>query len=127
MSPFPVPPVITRPASETCLDHVLTKLPDKVVSFGVRFSRAISDHCFLSFSYCIKPTPPVDRFDSFKDVNRIDYEFLRFHISFLDGGAIYATHVVDEQVCLLTGFIGQLYVFLCVGDLFLIRGLSNML
>jgi hypothetical protein len=24
-------------------------------------------------------------------------------------GAIYATHVVDKQVCLLTGFIGQLY------------------
>jgi hypothetical protein len=24
-------------------------------------------------------------------------------------GSIYATHVVDEQVCLPTGFIGQLY------------------
>jgi hypothetical protein len=40
---------------------------------------------------------------------RIDYEFLRFRISLLDWGAIYTTHVVDEQVCLLTGFIGQLY------------------
>jgi hypothetical protein len=27
----------------------------------------------------------------------------------LDWGAIYATHVFDEQVCLLTGFIDQLY------------------
>jgi hypothetical protein len=103
ISPFPVLPVITRPASETYLDHVLTKFPDKVVSFGVRFSRAISDHC------CIKPPPPVDRSVSFKDVNRIDYEFLLFRISMLDWHAIYATHVVDEQVCLLTGFIGQLY------------------
>jgi hypothetical protein len=51
----------------------------------------------------------VNRFVSFKDVNRIDYEFLRFRISLLDWGAIYATHVVDEEVCLLTGFIGQLY------------------
>jgi hypothetical protein len=42
-------------------------------------------------------------------VNRIDYEFLRFRISLLDWGAIYATHVVDEQLCLLTGFSGQLY------------------
>jgi hypothetical protein len=42
-------------------------------------------------------------------VNRIDYEFLRFHISLLDWGAIYATHVVDEQVCLFSGLIGQLY------------------
>jgi hypothetical protein len=47
MSPFPVPPAIIRPASGTCLDHALTKIPDKVVSFGVRFSRAISDHCFF--------------------------------------------------------------------------------
>jgi hypothetical protein len=48
MSPFPVPPVITRPASGTCLclDHALTKFPDV---FGDRFSCAISDHCFLSF------------------------------------------------------------------------------
>jgi hypothetical protein len=36
-------------------------------------------------------------------------EFLRFRISLLNWGAIYATHVVDEQVCLLTGFIGKLY------------------
>jgi hypothetical protein len=51
----------------------------------------------------------VDRFVFFKDVNRIDYEFLRFCISLLDWGAIYATHVDDEQICLLTGFIGHLY------------------
>jgi hypothetical protein len=72
-----------------------------LVTFGVSFSRTISDHCFLSFSYVIKPPPPVDRFLSLKDVNRFDYEFLRFRISLLDWGAIYATHVVDEQVCLL--------------------------
>jgi hypothetical protein len=54
-------------------------------------------------------TSLVDRFVSFKDVKRIDYEFLLFHISLLDWGAIYATHVVDERVCLLTGFIGQLF------------------
>jgi hypothetical protein len=83
----------------TCLDHVLTKFPNKVVSFGVRFSRVISDHCFyLSFSHCIKPLPLVDQFVSFKDVNRIDYEFLHFHISLLDWGAIYAAHIVDEQL-----------------------------
>jgi hypothetical protein len=64
---------------------------------------------FLSFYFCIKPSPQVDRFVSFKDVNRIDYEFLRFSISFLDWSAIYARHVVDAQVYLLTGFIGQLY------------------
>jgi hypothetical protein len=51
----------------------------------------------------------VDRFVSFKDVNRSDYEFLHFCILLLDWGAIYATHVVDEQVCLLTGFISHLY------------------
>jgi hypothetical protein len=51
----------------------------------------------------------VDRFVSFKDVNRIDNEFLRFRISLLYWSDIYTTHIVDEQVCLLTGFIGQLY------------------
>jgi hypothetical protein len=80
------------------VDHVLTTFPGKVVSFGVRFSRDNSDHCFLSFSCCIKPPPPVDRFVSFKDVNRSDYEFLHFRILLVDWGAIYATHVVDEQV-----------------------------
>jgi hypothetical protein len=101
MSPFHVPPVITRPAtaSGTCLDHALTKFPDV---FGVRFSWAISDHYFLSFYYCNKPHPPVDRFVSFKDVNRIDYEFLRFRLSLLDWGAIYAKHVIDEQILYCT-------------------------
>jgi hypothetical protein len=51
----------------------------------------------------------VDQFVFLKNVNRIDYEFLCFLISLLDWGGIYATHVVDEQVCLLTGFISQLY------------------
>jgi hypothetical protein len=99
MSPFPFPPVITRSAYETCLDHVLAK-------FALHGLFLIT--VFLCFSYCIKPPPPVDRFVSFKDVNRIDYKFLRFRISLLDWGVFYATHVVDEQVCLLTGFIGQL-------------------
>jgi hypothetical protein len=99
MSQFPVPLVITRLASGTCLDHVLTKFSDKVVSFGVRFSRAMSDHCIFCLFLIV-----LNHFRRW-----IDYEFLRFHISLLDWVAIYAIHVVDEQVCLLTGFIGQLY------------------
>jgi hypothetical protein len=59
------PPVVTRPASGTCLDHVLTKFPVKVVSFGTRFSSALLDHCFFTFSYCVRPPllPPVDPSD----------------------------------------------------------------
>jgi hypothetical protein len=65
---FPVTPVVTRPVSGTCIDHVLTKFPEKVVSFGTRFSAALSEHCILTFSYCIRPPPPVDRlFVSYKD------------------------------------------------------------
>jgi hypothetical protein len=49
ISYFSVPPVVTRPISGTCIDHVLTKFPEKVALFGTRFAPALSDHCFLSF------------------------------------------------------------------------------
>jgi hypothetical protein len=52
---IPVPPVVTRPASGACIDHVLTKFPEKVVFFVTCFSSALSDHCILTFSYCNRP------------------------------------------------------------------------
>jgi hypothetical protein len=48
-SSSPISLVVRRPASKTCINHVLTKFPRRVVAFGVRLSQAISDHCFLYF------------------------------------------------------------------------------
>jgi hypothetical protein len=59
-----VPPIVTRPAFGTSIDNVLTKFPEKVVSFGTRFSSVLSNHCILTFSYCIRPPLRVDRFVS---------------------------------------------------------------
>jgi hypothetical protein len=75
ISIFPVPPVVTRPASGTCIDHVLTKFPE--------------------VSYCIRPSPPVDRFVSYKDVNRVDADFLRYQAGLLDWDALYDTSDVN--------------------------------
>jgi hypothetical protein len=49
MSPFPVPPFNNKTGLWNVFGscHVLTKFSDKVVSFGVRLSRASSDHCFF--------------------------------------------------------------------------------
>jgi hypothetical protein len=79
---FPVPPVLTRPAFGTCIDHVLTKFPEKVVFFGTLFSSALTNR------YCIRPPLLVDRFVSYKDVNCVDADFLghltcRFHCSLI--------------------------------------------
>jgi hypothetical protein len=60
---FSVLSVVTRLASVTCIDHVLTKFPEKVVSFGTRFSSALLEND--TFSYCIRPSPPVFRFSDF--------------------------------------------------------------
>jgi hypothetical protein len=84
ISYFLVPPVVTRRVSGTCIDHVLTKLPEKVASFGPRFSLTLSDHCFLSFSYCLRPPPPVDRIVSFKNVSCVDVDFLAFQVGLLN-------------------------------------------
>jgi hypothetical protein len=46
---FQVPPIVTRPASGICIDHVLTKVPEKVVSFGTRFSCALSSPLHFDF------------------------------------------------------------------------------
>jgi hypothetical protein len=119
-----MPPVITRPASGTCIDHVLTKFPEKVVSFGTRFSSALSEHWILAFSYCIRPPPPVDRLVSYKDVNRVDADFLSYQVGLLDWGALYDTPDVDLQVSLLILLIICIaFVFPFGGSLYLIRGI----
>jgi hypothetical protein len=81
---FPVQLVVRRPASGTCIDYVLTKFSEKVVSFVTRFSSPLSDHCFFTFSYCIRPLPPMDLFVSYKDVNRVDADFLGHQVGLLD-------------------------------------------
>jgi hypothetical protein len=58
-----------------CIEHVLAKFTEKVVSFGTRFSFALSDDCIFIFSYCIRPPSLVDRFVSYKDINRVDAVF----------------------------------------------------
>jgi hypothetical protein len=60
---FPVPSVVTRLASGTCIDHVLTKFPEKVISFDTQFSSALLDND--TFSYCIRPPPLVFHFADF--------------------------------------------------------------
>jgi hypothetical protein len=60
---FPVPSVVTRLASGTCIDHVLTKFPENVISFDTQFSSALLDND--TFSYCIRPTPLVFCFADF--------------------------------------------------------------
>jgi hypothetical protein len=111
-SPFPANPEITRPnhitGSGSCIDHVITKFPDKVASFEITPS-ALSDHCSLSLSYCVKPPPPVDRFVTVRDLNLINIEFLQDQISLLNWAALYATPDVDERVNILTSFINYLY------------------
>jgi hypothetical protein len=105
---FPVPPVVTRPASGTCIHHVLTKFPEKVVSFGIGFLPL----CWIiAFSYCIRPPPPppVDRFVSYKDVNRVNADFLSYQLGLLDWGALYDPPDVDLQVSLLIDFVNHLY------------------
>jgi hypothetical protein len=109
ISSFPTLLGITRPASGSCLDHVLTKFPDKVASFGVGFRRALSDHAFLAFSYCVKLPPPVDRFVYVKDVNRVDPDHLAGEIGRLDWAALYAISDVDRQVVLLSDHVKHLY------------------
>jgi hypothetical protein len=60
------------------------------------------------------PAPsPVDRFVSYKDVNRVDGAFLSYQLRLLDWVALYDTPDVDLQVSLLTDFISHLYDF-CV-------------
>jgi hypothetical protein len=50
-----------------------------VVSFGTRFSSALSDIVFLLFLIVLDhPPPPVDRFVSYTDVIRVDADFLSY-------------------------------------------------
>jgi hypothetical protein len=60
---FPVPPVVTRAASGTCIDHVLTKFPG-FFWYWV-FFRFVGPLHFDFFSLYIGPPPPVDRFVSY--------------------------------------------------------------
>jgi hypothetical protein len=61
-------PVVTKRASGTCIDHILNKFPEKMVCFGPHFSSALSDLCFLSFSYCVGTLLPVDQVVSFMQI-----------------------------------------------------------
>jgi hypothetical protein len=79
-----------------------------LVSFGTRFSSALSDHCILTFSYCIRPSPSVDRFVSYKDVNNVDVDVLSHQVRLLDWDVLYDTPDVDLQV-LLPYFVNHLY------------------
>jgi hypothetical protein len=106
---FPLPPIITRPVSDMCIDHFLTMFLGKVASFGTRFSPALSDHYFMSFSYCVRPLPSVDRFVSFKDVSCVNVDFLAFQVRLLNWDVFYATSDVDLQLSLLTDFVNHLY------------------
>jgi hypothetical protein len=63
----------------------------------------------LTFSYCIRPPPPVDRFVSYKDVNRVDADFLSYQVGLSDLDELYDTPDVDLQLSLLTDFVNQLY------------------
>jgi hypothetical protein len=74
--------------------------------FVLRFSRALSDHCFLPLSYCARLAPPLDCFDLFKDVNHLDYA-LAFTCAFFKL-ALKLTSIVDEQV----EFLYDVYVSL---------------
>jgi Reverse transcriptase (RNA-dependent DNA polymerase) len=109
ISSFPAAPVVTRPASSACLDHVLTKFPEKISNLGIGFRRALSDHSFLTFSYNVKPPPPVDRFIFVRDVNRVDLDQLAEETNRLDWAALYATSDVDRQVILLSDYVKRLY------------------
>jgi hypothetical protein len=51
----------------------------------------------------------VDRFFSYKDVNRMDADFLSYLVGLLDRGALCDTPDVDLQVSLLTDFVNHLY------------------
>jgi hypothetical protein len=55
-----------------------------VMDFSIPFSWAFSDHCFLSFSYCVKLSLLVDCFVFCMDMNQIVVEFLCFRLSLLD-------------------------------------------
>jgi hypothetical protein len=68
---FPLPPIITRPVSGTCIDHFLTKFPGKVASFGTRFSPALSDHYFMSFSNCVRLLPSLISYRKDKNCQKI--------------------------------------------------------
>jgi hypothetical protein len=96
-------------SSGSCIDHVLSKFPDKISAFSSKFSGALSDHCFLSFSYCLRPPTPVDQFVSYRDISRVDIEFLQEQVSLAPWGLIYATADVDEQVSVLTDLVKGLY------------------
>lgn len=109
ISSFPCHPIVTRPASSSCLDHVLTKFPDKISGFGVDFRRALSDHGFISFSYCVKPPPPIDRFIFIKDVKLMNQEHLVQEVNRLDWSVLYATSDVDRQVTTLSDYVKRLF------------------
>lgn len=112
ISPFPVNPEITRPnyvtGSGSCIDHMLTKFPEKVAILEISPS-ALSDHSSLSMSYCVKPPAPVDRFINFKNLNLINIEFLQNQISLLNWADLYVIPDVDERVNILTSYINHLY------------------
>jgi hypothetical protein len=46
---------------------------------------------------------------SFKDVSRVDVDFLAFQVGFLNKDVFYATCDFDQQVSLLTDFVNHLY------------------
>jgi Reverse transcriptase (RNA-dependent DNA polymerase) len=111
-SPFPVNPEVTRPNYVTgigsCIDHIITKFPEKVAIFDVSPS-ALSDHNSLSMSYCVKPPAPLDDYKWIKDLNLMDIDFLRNQISLLNWADLYVTPDVDERVNILTDYINYLY------------------
>jgi hypothetical protein len=81
--------------------------PEKVISFGTRLFSALSDHCILTFSYCIRPPPPVDWFVSYKN----GCKFFELPGGTLGLGALCDTPDVDLQDSLLTDFVNHLYGF----------------
>jgi hypothetical protein len=122
---FSVPPVVTKSASGTCIDHVLTKFPEKEV-FGIRFFAAFSGRFFFNF-YCIRPPAPphVDCFVSYKDVNWVDVDFLSHQVDSGTGLRFTIFQMLTCRFCwsLVLSIICMTYAYPFDGNLYLIQGI----